>query len=649
SYLASTQYEYDKARARHVYRHSIAPEDPMDGSKVPEPFDVIRLEYSQAGETFTLEDAAFMEMPFKPKNPRDMLALVGLLQASNGDLAGRRFPDYKNHIYRHRLQDYMQEMGLPSRLSENGGDFGWIPFVGHSFRKEVDIHGDGLGGGNAFLSRGLKDDGSLSEVMAVLDVAWLIGGPDSNFSGAQANFMKHRDAIRRGGIFISHDHFDHATLEFLAKQTDGNGFLKGMPVICREDVAYMIKARLTKQGVRKENYPDFITYERVDGTHDPRLIKLSGEKQYAYACRDEDGKARIWAQICANGSLHSAETDMFAFTGCYGDEFYKDTYLTASDSLAIRPHGWDFKEKGQLALAEIPGVTEANLKANIKNPNELYVGLEEPTNVTSDGFAPTIDQFQDTIRKVLKALPPGQAVSHHTFSTSHLEIRAVREVCNEPEIMRNFTSLGANAELRDTCMNIHGVDPFTDLRELEIAAHLLPQEAFDTALEAVYTYLDKARAKDAKAKNSKGLDNDAGYRVFTEIAKIAEAEKRAGQVKAPVLYDVFFSGNEHAFDDIAVSLGFPRLDKARSMPAAVSDALDKLRKKYREDLESIGVNPKTDVKYYMLRSLAAEGRVTFSSKGDWNDTNVANAILRGQKTVVRHAGRDSLEGKSFRN
>lgn len=647
SYVGSVEYEFDKAKNRHIYRHIIFPDDQLNGARVPAPFDVLRLEYSQSGDSFTLEDAAFMDVPFKPKNPQEKLALIGLAQACGNDLACDKFPDYKNHIYRHRLQDHIQEMGLPPLLEETGGDFGWIPFVGHSFQKDVDIHGDNLGGGNAWMSRGVNEQGEISEVMALLDVAWLIGGPDSDYSGAQANFMKHREALRRGGIFISHDHFDHATLEFLAKQTDenGNGFLKGMPVICRQDVAYIIKQRLTKQGVSREHYPDFITYERVDGTHDPRLIKLSGEKHYAFPCRDESGNVRIWAQICANGSLHSAETDMFAFTGVYKG-IWKDTYLTASDSLGIRPHGWKFKEQGQLALAEIPEVDGAALRASIKNPDQLYIALEEPTNVTSDGFAPTIEDFKDTFRNILKALPPGHAVSHHTFSTSHLEIRATREVCNEPEILRNFTSLGANAELRDTCMNIHGVDPFTDLREIEIPAHLLPQEAFDTALEAVHAYVAKTKAK---AKSVKALEGDAGYKVFAEIAKIAEAERKAGQARPPILYDTFFSGNHRGFDDMAVSLGFPRLDKPRSGPAVVAEALDKLRKKYREDLISIGVNHKSDVKYYMLRSLAVDGRVAFKTKGGWNDKNMADAILRGQKTVSRHAGRDSQEGHSFRN
>lgn len=663
SYLASIEYTYDETTNRHAYRHMIAPEDPMDGTHTPEPFDIVRLEYSQKGDVFTLEESSFMESPPTAfKTVQDQLGLLGFNVACNDDLIARRYPDYKNHAYRHRLQDRLREMGIPPKLSETGGEFKWFSLNGRGFEKKIDIFGDDIGGGNAVISRGLKDDGSISEVMVLHDVPLVIGGPDSDFDGMNPNFMPYIDALRKGVIVLSHDHFDHASLEYLAKQTDekGNGWLKGVRVVCREDVAYIVKKRLGKLNIPKTQWPQFLTYEGPDGQHHPDLIKMPDERTYAYCARDEDGNARIWVQVCANGSLHTAETDMHAFTGCYGDKVYHDTYITEADSLDIRQHGWKFLEQGQLALAAIPGVSEDRLRAKIKNPNEMYIGWDEPTNVTSDGFAPTIDQFKETMRQVLRALPPDRMVSHHPFSTSHLEIKATREVCNEAETLRNSTAVGANAEIRDACMNIHGVDPFTDLRQITVSPDKLPQQAYDAALGAVDAYVNACKTR-AQAQESRAaaknqalraediLADDIPYRVFKSVLDIANDEKAKGQAKPDILYNAFFAGNDHAFEDMAIAIGFPRASSPRSMPAVVEAALEKARNARKKQLEMEGSDPEADTTFFMLRSLVNAGCVTFKSKGDWNDTNMAQAIKRGQETAARHGGRTSRLAKSFRS
>jgi hypothetical protein len=649
SYLASAEYFFDEKSGRHVYSHMIAPEDPMDGSPVPEPFEMVRLEYSQNGDVFTLENSSFMgSPPGALKTIAEQLSLLGFNVACNDDLVARRYPDYKNHAYSHKLQKRIHEMGVPSKLSETGGDFGWIPFNGCGFEKHVDIFGDGIGGGNAFISRGLKDDGTISEVMIMHDVPLAIGGPDSDFDGMNPNFMPYIGALRNGGaIVLSHDHFDHASLEYLAKQVDekGNGWLKGVRVICREDVSYIVKKRLAKLDIPKTQWPNFVTYERPDGTHHPDLVKMPGERTYAYCARDEEGKARIWVQACANGSLHSAETDMFAFTGCHGDEVYHDTYMTDGDALDIRPHGQAFMERGQLALADLPGVTLKTLTAKIKDPNKLYVGLDEITNVNSDGVAPTIDEFKNTMRKVLKALPENRMVIHHPFSTSHLEIRATREVCNEAETLRNTTSVGANAEMRDACMNLHGVDPLTDLRTLELPPEKLPQIAYDTALKAVETYIDSRHKRKAKVAEA---GDDIPARVFQFIYDQAQIEVEDGNSKPRIIFDAFFDGNVHVFDDIASALGIPKAKAPREMPNAVKNALEKAREEYKKKFEADGKDADADTTYFMLRSLANDGKVLFKSKGDWNDSFTAQAILRDQKEAARYAGRTSKRAKNFR-
>lgn len=665
-YLASTDYSFDKKTGRHIYRHIITPQKPLDGSPVPAPFDIARLEYSQKGHVFTLEDASFMESaPGAFKTLQEQLSLIGFNMACNQDLLLKKYPDYKNHAYRHKLQSHIREMGIPPKLSETGGEFKWFSLNGRGFEKKVDVFGDGIGGGHAFMSRGVEEDGSISEVMCLLDIPFGIGGPDSDYDAFNANFMQFLPAIRRGGIFITHPHFDHASLEYPAKQTDenGNGFLKGVPVICREDVAYIIKKRLDTIGVGKENWPDFITYERPDGSYDSRLTKLEGDHQYAYCARDENKKARIWAQICAYGSLHTAATDMHAFTGCYGDEFYHDTYMSEGDSLGIRDHGWKFLEEGQLALAQLPQVSREKLMANIKNPYELYVFLCEITNAGKSGHAPTVEEFKNTLRhlnRAIKKIQPDMALSIHPFSTNVEEIRAIREICNEEETLRNTTATGTNMEVRDSCLNIHGVDPLKDLRNVVVPHDKLPQLAYDTALTAVESFIktrkDRAAKQEAKSatknqglKASDVLASDIPYRVFQSILNMANAQQANGQAKPEVLYNSFFANNEHIFEDIAVGLGFPRAASPRSMPNIVNADLEEALKAHKKVLELAGKDPEADTTCFMLRSLIKNGIVRFDSKGDWNDTFQYQGIMAGQKTVSIQAGRSSKKAKGFRD
>lgn len=646
SYLAGTDYYFDSKTNRHVYSHMIVPEDPMDGTPVPDPFEVVHLEYAQKGDVFTLEQCSFMGSPAQTfKTLSGQLSVVGFNVACNDDLIVRKYPGYKDHAYTHKLQQHIHEMGIPSKLLETGGDFGWVPFNGCGFDKKVDIFADSIGGGHGYFSRGLKEDGTISEVMVLHDLPLSIGGPDSDYDGMNPNFMPYIEALRKGAIVFSHDHFDHASLEYLAKQVDenGNGWLKGVPVVCREDIAYIIKKRLGKLEIPKTQWPHFKTYERPDGSHHPDLIK-TGDHTYAYCVRDEDGKARLWVQACANGSLHSAETDIFSFTGCYGDEVYHDTFLSDGDALDIRPHGQEFMARGQLGLLGIPGISQEKLTANITNPEELYIGLDEVTNVTSDGDAPTIDQFKNTLRKVLKTLPKNRIVIHHPFSTSHLEIRASREVCNEPETLRNTTSVGANAEIRDACMNIHGVDPLIDLRKIEIPPDKLPQAAYGVAFHAILVFLEKRRKTAKRLKFD--VNDDIQFRVFEDIYKLAKAELDAGNKKPQALYDAFFSGNTDAFDEIAEGLGFARGPRRRAMPDLVRNALESYLEEYLEDFD--GDYKDVDTTYYMLNSLIKHGKVIFKSKGNWNDSHMAQGILREQETVSRRATRGSKRGKAFR-
>ncbi len=678
-YLASALYEYDEERKRHIFRQYIMPEDPPEDMDAPEPFDMIRLEYSQDGDRFTLEDASMMDLPSGEFDDRaSKLRLLGMMQDCANELAQGRYPDYRNHLFRHRLQDKFSEFGPPPG-EDVGGEFKWYSMNGRSLEKKADVFGgNNVGGGQVLISRVMKTDQDdrkrISETAMIHDFPLIVSKPESDYDGLSPDVMRVLNAVRNGGaIMISHDHFDHASLQYLAKMKDedGNGWLKGVKVVCREDIGYIIRNQMTRIGVRPEDWPEFVYYDQPGGHPD---IKDMGDGQYAYCARDEDGIARIWTQICRKGSMHTAETDMHAFTGCYGDEHYHDTYVSDGDAFGIFEHGWRFLEKGQLALARLPEVTYEKLTAKIKDFNKLYIGWDEPTGVTLDGNAPRITQFEDTFRHCLRSLPEGYMVSHHSFSTNILERRVVRKICNEPETLRNVTAAGANSTIRDSCMNMFGVGPHiddsdpdkdvvydeTDLREVDIPPELLPQSAYDAALVAANDFLKTriAKAEKARERSKKAnppsveelLEKDVPYLVFREILRQAEEEKKNGNSKPLALYDAFFSGNENAFEKIVDELKLPKADTTRKMPRVVRNALDNERKRLSAELINEEKDPEANTEFWMLRNLAKNGRIRFSTKCCWNERNMYDAIMRegGQETAARHGVRSSKRALNFR-
>lgn len=116
--------------------------------------------------------------------------------------------------------------------------------------------------------------------------------------------------------------------------------------------------------------------------------------------------------------------------------------------------------------------------------------------------------------------------------------------------------------------------------------------------------------------------------------------KESGVLKSEALYDAFFSGNGTAFEDFAELAGFNRAENPRPMPSIVYDAL----------LDLVGTgDPGSNVTRFILRSLGTYGKVTFQSKGNWNDWYMYQGIMREQETVARRTGRDSKEARGYRD
>ena len=306
--------------------------------------------------------------------------------------------------------------------------------------------------------------------------------------------------------------------------------------------------------------------------------------------------------------------------------------------------------RGQLALADVfDDISEEELLAAAPSEDKLYVALMEATSTDKSGESTKKQEFQDNMRVLLKALPEGKIPVFVPFSTNHLEYQSLYELCNEPEILRHTTEVGANAQHRATAMNNHVVDPDLDLTRVEIPHEKLPKIAYDTALKAVQEFLDKHMEKaESKLERSRRgttlediLKDSVPYQVFKHIQDQAEAEIAKGAEKPKAVFEAFFNGNDNKFEDLARELGFPPNEKPRKMPRIVRNAIAEARKELREnsqntmkiseDFEQDRDLTDADTTYWMLRSLEKHGGIKFKAGKDLiNQTNMYRAIMNDQ-------------------
>lgn len=680
NFEARTRYENDPETGHHVFRISLRPVYEMNDADVAKPFDVARVEYQDDPENpdgFILKKAQFMEgSPGKFKSWSKAMNLIGMIQDCNQDFADGEYPRFRDHAAEHRLLKYMEELGPPPSLDE-GGESLWIPVYGTSMEKKIDTFGDGVGGGNVFLHRGRKANGDISTAYVIQGFPLAIGTSDSDVDAMNADF----DPFTEGneGVFvIDHDHFDHASLQFYAKR----GKMKGEKVICNKRVQYIIEQSLTNLEVSKDQYPQFINYDHPDMVDLRKTAqKVKGEDgddletengHYAYPVKDEEGLIRFWIQICENGSDHSALTDSHIITPCVDNKFVKDSYYTSNDSYGLTKAGWEFAERGQLALADNfdkTGMSYQELRKAIDNEDQLYITLEETTGITSDGHAPTPEEFKDTFRECMKAMPSDMAAVLVPFSTNHKEYQAIREVWAESGTIRHTTSVGANAEIRTSCMNQFGTNPQINLQNVEVTYNKLPQEIYDVSLGAIRTELfaivnreialaERRNPKMTPSERQKIIEDARktyDYQVLNYVINEVNKEQKKGQTKSEVIHKYFLSGNETAYEEIVEKIGLERSARPRHMPNVVVPALVELKKHKDEWLrENISddierrIARDSNPAYWMLRSIVNHGKVKFHTMGSLRETNMYYAIINEQEEASLASTRTSDEAKKYR-
>jgi|GEM_PF-1664213 len=481
TFNTEVNFEIDAETKRRIFTLSIAPSDIPLGHIPPAPFELMRLEFSRPDEdTAVLEKSVFMQVPKNNATMFDVLRKIGYFQEANSKyLAKGKYPPLQDLAIKYRVENDIEEMPTPPSLKTAGGEIVVIPLNGCSMTKKGGLPTDGVGGGTLIMSRGLKDDGTISEV-SVLHGMPLIPAPDNeDYEAIMADVTPWWQGVRY--VVIDHDHFDHSTVEYYAQK----GFFKTKEgekpkeIICTKEVKYIIEQRLNN--VADCLRPRFKVVNDIDNI----------------PVKDEEGNTRIWIQSCKNGTRHSAQTSTQIFTGCYNDEKYLESYLFCNDSFSLSEKGKEFVKKGVRALGKEKGVTAS------KVDKEIDVAFYEPTAITFKGKTTTKDEFKETWRSVMEVLGNAEKASIFVpFSTNHEEYQYLIELFNEPHIMRNYTFVGRNAEIRGSSLNQFGVNPWIDLGKVK-----LPKKIMDKIMCPVDTIIaENAWDVDNKSQLKKAID-----------------------------------------------------------------------------------------------------------------------------------------------
>jgi hypothetical protein len=644
--------EYNEETDRYIRRLTVKVENPPEGMDIPPPIELARLEFSRPDpdkNEFFIEHANFMDGDATEfDNPRDQTKVAVFLQKSLTYLLAKgKFPPFYNIAYQCRLDQKIQELSPPAS-HETGGEMLFIPLNGSELEPQVGSFGATLGGGNLFMSRCTKPDGRWSEVGILCDNPLETGGAEMDVTGSQPDFTQFKKQLKQGLHLRSHSHYDHSTDEFAILRGD----LKGHTIFTSAEVKDLIKLRAANLGATKDQFPIFI-----DEDH-PDVISYGQKKGgpfYAYPVKDEDDIIRAWVQVCRNGAYHSALTDVYMITECYGDEHYGETHFIYNDAMTLTEQGWKFAEMGPLGLIGLPGVNEEKLREAVPDKEEMYIAYHDPTNITKPGHAPRLDEFKEDERflmKLVKDVAPDQAMMVVPFSTHHLEIQAFQELTNEPELLRNTTAIGTNMEIRLRLMNKYGVNPDIDLRTETVPAEKIPQGVYDAALYGLKKHLDsmgsgfEKRAQYRKDdKTAIDLQNeDVVYAVLNHVLTEANEAIESGNDKPSILYDALMSSNKNRFEDLAEELGFERKETPRDIPNPVYEKM----KEYGAENSTHSGKPEADTTYWTLRNICKHHSLTFENKCSLNEYAMYNALMNEQDTAKLHYTRTSQNAKDFR-
>lgn len=697
-FTVRNDYKFDEETGRHTFSLNSFPEDVPEDRPMPPSYELVRLEYEYNEDgLFELKDWNFMDgNKDKFKSLSKQHDLVGFYQSCLNYLNKGKYPPIHDLAHENNLDDAVSEFHTPPSLEE-GIECLWIPFNGRNLEKQAGPGGDSLGGGNAFMSRYKKDDGTWSECGVIIDLPFQPWGKDGDWEGIQPDFKAVWDKCDT--ILLTHDHFDHATLEYFAYQ----GLLKGKKIVCDPAVEDVVRARLGKLGVDKEDYPLFVNADDPDSG-----FKKLDDNRYAFDIKDEDGNVRFMNQLIRKCSEHSAAVDGFMLTPTVNGEQINETYYNYGDAYELAKAGEIAALEGQLALLtrddlsddvkeriigtvpdkkedvdypafdQTPLLQELSAKYPNKDFGKLYIVMHDPTNVTAAGHTPRPEEGKATWRECMKMVG-NDLLFHVPFSTSSAEIRAMDEIISEKGTLRNSTEIGANMELRGQVMNKHGAHPDLDLRTTRIPADKHPQVAFDVTLEAIAEFQSK-RKEDAaetatKRKDGKTakqiLAEDSVYQVLSVIEKKAKADIKKGNFKPVILHDCFMDRadeSDEIWEDLFKKCGSNApldLSDLKKIPSKlfaeerkaikeqiIADLQDTELKHQPDNLEKVvDYWANSNVDYWCLKSLANDGEIQFDQqkKCSRNDYRMYQALMNDQEQASIHHARTSNIAKFFRN
>lgn len=702
-FVTRNQYRCDEQSGEHIFSLNVSPENVPHDMPMPESYELVRLAYAYGEDgLFTLKDWNFMDSDKKDFSSLSRQHnLLGLYQKSMNYLNKGKYPPFHDLIHECGLDEVISEFHAPPTLKE-GIELLWIPFNGRNMNKQVGPGGDGLGGGNAFLNRYKKENGEWSECGVIIDIPYQPWGDDGDFEGMQPDF--HAVWDKCDTIILTHDHFDHSTIEYLAYQ----GLLKGKKVICEAAVEDIVRTRLDKLGIKKPDYPDFVNFDDQQSG----LIK-TGKHTYAYSIQDNDGNTRFWNQICRDGAKHSAQVSAHMITGTFNGEQWSETYFNYGDAYEFTEHGIRFAEEGQLGLFRVKEISDAAKEKlletvgnkqsanNNRKPdkaaksfvirdlanqypdkdfNKLYIAHHDPTNCGTPGHAPRPEDVKANWRTSMQALG-GDLLIHVPFSTSMAEIRAMDELIAESATLRHSTDVGANMQIRGAVMNKHGVRSDLDLRNVKISVQHHPQALFDAALEGVEDFLQKRveRAQQAASKRKDGLStddmlaSDTPYQLLKLIQEKALLEIDHGRDKPKILHDCFMDKeNLSIWRSLLEESERPYtdtldIDSLQTIPkAAFKQAKEAIKQEIIKKLDipslqkaSPGENfnaainswANSNTAYWALKSVEKHGAIVFDKHKPCsrNDYRMYQALMNDQPEASLHYSRTSKIAKFFRN
>ncbi|MFN3701282.1 MAG: hypothetical protein ACK4VI_07160 [Alphaproteobacteria bacterium] len=709
-FLVSNDYALYPKSGRHVFSLKVRPENPPPDMTLPESFELVRLEYEHDAENglFTLADWNFMDgdkAEFQTLSRQHNL--LGLYQKAMNYLNKGKYPPLHDLIHECRLDDILKEL-RPPPLLEDGIEMLWIPFNGRNLSKQVGTGGDGLGGGNAFLSRYKEADGTWNECGIIIDIPYQPANGNGDYEGIQPDFRAVWE--KSDTVLLTHDHFDHSTIEYMAMQ----GLFQGKNVICTQAVEDIVRSRMSKLGVRKEDYPKFTNPEAPDSG----MISM-GNGVYAYSVQDKNGNIRFWNQLCLNATRHSAEVIANMITGTFNGEQWNETFFNYGDAYEFTPNGLKFAEEGQMALLRLPQISDAakegliataGLKSAYATPenkesphqfqshmlrdlsekypdrdfSKLYIAQHDPTNCATPGFAPRPDEVKRNWKACMEMVK-GALLLHVPFSTSVAEINAMDELISESATLRHSTDVGANMQIRSSVMNKNGVYPDLDLRTIQIPIDKHPAVLFEAAESAVDDFLEKRllRAEKAAAKRKDGmsaadlLEQDTPYQIMRLIKDKCDSAQASGFDKPEILYHCFMQPeNLDVWRNLMQEAGRPPsttidFDTLQTIPKQhFAMAKKAIKGQIEADILAQyeqGALPHTTTKrglssvinllangntaYWSLKSLEKHGKIAFDplKRCSRNDSRMYSALMNEQPEASMHYSRTSKIAKFLRN